>query len=441
MKSPHQARLSLSLPAVPVALCVLGVFSSLAHGEEWGRFRGPNGTGVSDSLNLPTTFDESNTVWKIEEGRGWSSPVVYKGKLFLTEENGPGKRSIVCRNMRDGKELWHYDVAFTEHHQNSHNSFASSTPFVDDDRVYVNWTSGNSVEALALSHDGKLLWRKGELANYIHEHGSGASPVVADGILIVRAEFQAEKDGKALGTAEQAAWKSSILGLDAATGETKWKLDVPNTLNPYATPIVRDAAGGGHEFVLANTTSGFMGLDTKSGKINWQFNPGYKQRSVGSYVLKDDVLFATLGAGDGGKESALIKLGGTKPTEIGHIMKNIPYVPTPLLVGDRLYMLRDGGFLTCLKFPSGEQVYSERITGASGSSTKYFSSPVAGDGKIYCCSQTGDVVVVKAGDKYEVLATNKLDSPINATPAIAANHVFVRTEKALYCLGAKPRLP
>ena len=441
----------LALPA----LCIFGVLRVDLSAEEWSRFRGPNGSGVAEASNLPATFDSTNTVWKIDVGKGWSSPVTWQGKVFITEETGPGKRAVVCLNMRDGHRLWAYDVPFAEHRKHNFNNFASSTPFVDADRVYVNWTSGDAVEAMALDHEGKLLWRKENLANYIHEHGSGASPVVSDGIMLVRAEFEAEKDGKPLGTAEQEGWKSCILGLDAATGEQKWKLEVPNTLNPYSTPIIRDLPGGAHEFIVANTTSGFMGLDTKKGTINWQHNPGYKQRSVGSIVMKDNVLFAALGAGDGGKESALIKLGGAKPEEIGSITKNIPYVPTPLLIGDRMYMLRDGGILTCLKYPTGETIYSERLTSAApesaseggkgkrkgGSSTKYFSSPVAADGKIYCCSQTGDVVVVKAGDQFQILGASSLDGPMNATPAIAANHLFIRTEKSIWCMGVKPTLP
>jgi len=106
-----------------------------------------------------------------------------------------------------------------------------------DNNGYVNWTSGNTMEALALDHKGELVWHKDDLANYIHEHGSGASPIVADGIMIVRAEFETGRDGQALGTPEQMDWKSCILGLDAATSAQKWKLEVPNSINPFSTPL------------------------------------------------------------------------------------------------------------------------------------------------------------------------------------------------------------
>ncbi len=423
-----------------LALLTLGVFGLSAHAEDWARFRGPNGTGVVEAKNMPVTMDAATTTWKVDVGHGWSSPTIFKDKVFVTGETGPGKRAVICLNAANGKELWRHEVTFAEHKKHSFNSFASSTPFVDEQRVYVNWTNGNSVEALALDHTGKQVWRNEHVADYVHEHGYGSSPVIADGVMIVRAEFLMEKEGKPLATEEQRGWKNCITGLDAATGKQVWKLEVPDSLNSFGTPTVRDVKGG-HEFILANTSSGFMGLDTKTGKINWQHNPGYKQRSVGSYVLKDDYLFAAFGQGGGGSESALLKLGGSKPEVITIIAKKIPYVPTPLVIGDRLYLLQDGGIMTCLKWPSGEEVYSERLSAEGGRSTKYFSSPVAADGKIYCASQMGDVVVVKAGDKFEILGVSKLDAPINATPAIAWNHLFVRTEKSLWCLGAKTQLP
>lgn len=411
--------------------------SSLLHAEEWSRFRGPNGSGVGDAKNLPATFDGSNTAWQVPMQKGWSSPVIWKDRLFVTAETDGGHRAVLCLSAKDGSTLWKHEETFLAHQQHKFNSFASSSPYVDDKGIYINWTTGDSVSALALDHNGKLIWHRENLSPYVHEHGSGCSSIVADGVMLVRAEFSLEKNGKSLATPEQVGWTSSVQGLDTATGKTLWKVDLPNTINPYSTPIVRATSGGAHEFIFANTTSGLMGVDAKTGKVNWQHNPGFKQRSVGSFVFANDILFAAFGSGDGGKESALIKLAGGKAQEVGSILKNIPYVPTPLVIGNRLYMLKDGGILTCLKWPSGEEVYSERVVGGSGGSTKYFASPVAADGKIFCCSQTGEVVVVKAGDKFEILAANKLDSPINATPAIGHNRIYVRTQDSLFAVGAK----
>lgn len=426
-------------------LPTFAAFSALTlavQAEDWARFRGPNGTGVIAAKDLPDKIDDTNTVWSIPSGTGWSSPVIFRDKVVFTAEVSPGQRAVICVNAASGKELWRHEESFAEHKKHNFNSFASSTPFIDAERIYVNWSSGNTIQALALSHDGKLLWKNDHVANYIHEHGTGVSPVVSDGVLIVRSEFDSEKEGKDLTTSpEQKDWKSCIVGLDAKTGMQKWKLDLPNCLNTYSTPLVHDLPGGKHEFICADTGSGVMGIDTVSGKINWQHNPGYKQRSLGSPALKDDVFFCTFGSGGGGKETAVLDLKSGKPEPLNlSLGKGLPYVPSPLVVGDYMYLLGDGGILKCVEFKTGKEVYEERLNGTRGSS-KFFSSPVAADGKIFCGSQMGDVIVVKAGPKFEQLSASMLDSAINATPAIAYDHLFVRTEKSLFCIGAKPRLP
>jgi outer membrane protein assembly factor BamB len=414
---------------------------SLSAKTDWSRFRGPNGSGYAETEGLPAVIDPSTTLWQVTIGPGWSAPSLWGDKVFLTAEVGAAKRAVICLSAADGAELWRHEVPFAEHRQHKFNSFATATPYVDQQRVYVTWTSGSTVQALALTHGGELLWHNDHVANYIHEHGSGVSPVVADGVLIVRSEFSTEKNDQVYATPEQMDWTSGIYGLDVTTGKQVWKLDLPNTINPYSTPLLRKTGKGGTEFIVANTTSGFLGVDVKTGKVNWQHNPEFKQRSVASVVIGGNVIFAPLGSGDGGKESALLDLSSDKPKEIGSIIKNIPYVPTPLVIKDRLYMLRDGGIFTCSKWPSGEELYTERVTGGEGRSTKYFSSPVAGDGKIFCASQTGELIAIKEGDQFEVLGVSKLDAPINSTPAIGDGRIYVRTEKSLWCASGKQLTP
>ncbi len=417
--------------------CFLAL-SSLATAADWSRFRGPNGSGVAEATGLPSAFDDASTLWKVELGKGWSSPVLWKDLVLVTAETGPGKHAVIALNARDGKELWRHEEAFVEHKKHNFNSFASSSPFVDAERIYINWSTGTTIQALALDHSGKVLWRNDHVADYIHEHGTGVSAIVADGIMVVRSEFDTEKNGQDLTTSpEQKNWKSGIYGLDAKTGKQVWKLDIPNCLNTYSTPIVRDLPGGKHEFICADTGSGVMGIDVATGKLNWQHNPGYKQRSLGSPVFKDNVFFCTFGSGGGGKETAFLDLSGDKPKDLqSPLSKGLPYVPSPLVMGDYLYLLGDGGILQCVEFKTGKVIYEERLNGSKGSS-KFFSSPVAGDGKIYCGSQMGDVIVVKAGPKFEQLSASKLDSPINATAAVGDGRVYVRTEKMLWCAGSK----
>jgi len=397
--------------------------TSLSKAEDWARFRGPNGSGVIQTQGLPGKLDESSTVWQIPIGKGWSSPVIWKDKLFLTAELEGNKRAVLCLDAESGKQIWQYELPFHTHAKHNHNAFASSTPFVDEQRVYVNWTNGEAIEALALDHQGELIWRREKISSYVHEHGSGTSALVVDGVMIVRCEFEGPDN--------------AIIGLDAATGQDKWKLPLESTKNTYSTPTVHKTAAG-HEIILANTSNGFMGIDAATGKLNWQHNPGYKQRSVGSFAFDGKRLFGTLGSGGGGKESAMLELDGDgKVSEPIKVKGSLPYVPTPLVVDNKMYLLNDGGIFSCMDFQTGRELYSERLLGAAGNSTKYFSSPVSGDGKIYCCSQTGDVVVVKASDKFEVLGASKLDGPMSATPALAAGRLFIRTDKSLWCFGDK----
>jgi outer membrane protein assembly factor BamB len=411
---------------------------TLSAATDWNRFRGPNGSGVSPATGLPDTVTEENTVWKAELGKGWSSPVLWQDRVYVTAETGETAHAVIALDARNGKEIWRHEEAFTPHAKHNFNSFASSSPYVDADRVYINWSTGTTIQALALDHNGKLVWKNEHVANYIHEHGTGVSPIVVDGIMIVRSEFDWQRDGRAYTEDPvQKTWKSCIVGLDATTGKQVWKNEIPNCLNTFSTPVVHERKDGSREVICTNNASGVMGIDPKTGKINWQYNPGFKQRSLGSGVLHNGRYFCTFGTGGGVKEFAALDISGNEPKPIDFTFsKGLPYVPSPLVVGDLMYLLGDGGILKVVKFDTGELLYEERVQGSSGSS-KFFSSPVAADGKIFCGSQQGDLIILKQGETFEQLSASKLDSAINASPAIGDGRIYMRTEKMLWCIGAK----
>ena len=405
---------------------------------DWSRFRGPNGTGVADTKGLPTAVSEETTVWKIDLGKGWSSPVLWEDKVIVTAETGPGKRAVIMLDAKSGKELWRHEESFTEHKKHNFNSFASSSPFVDAERIYINWSTGTTIQALALDHTGKQLWKNEHVADYIHEHGTGISPIVVDGIMIIRSEFDWQRDGK-IYTEDpvQQAWKSCVVGLDAKTGKQAWKHELPNCLNTFSTPVVHVRADGKKEIICSDTASGVMGIDPLTGNFNWQHNPGFTQRSLGSGVLAGNRYFCTFGTGGGVKEYAALDVSGAQPKPVEfEFSKGLPYVPSPLVMDGLMYLLGDGGILKVVDFKTGKQLYEERVNGSAGSS-KFFSSPAAGDGKVFAGSQQGDLIVLKAGPKFEQLSANKLDSPINASMAIGDGRLYVRTEKMLWCIGSK----
>lgn len=421
-------------------LCALLLLSALtvSAATDWNRFRGPNGSGVAETSGLPDKVTTDTTLWKVELGKGWSSPVLWNDRVYVTAETGETTRAVIALDARTGKEVWRHEETFAAHKKHNFNSFASSSPYVDADRVYINWSTGTTIQALALDHNGKQVWKNEHVADYIHEHGTGISPVVVDGVMIVRSEFDWQRDGRAYTEDPvEKTWKSCFVGLDAATGKQVWKKEVPNCLNTFSTPVVHERKDGTREVICTNNASGVMGIDPKTGKVNWQFQGDFKQRSLGSGVLHNGRYFCTFGTGGGVKEFAALDLasGEPKPYEFA-FSKGLPYVPSPLVVGDLLYLLGDGGILKVVKFNTGELVYEERVNGSAGSS-KFFSSPVAADGKIFCGSQQGDLIVLKLGEKFEQLSANKLDSAINASPAIGDGRVYMRTEKMLWCIGAK----
>lgn len=424
---------------------LLALFSLHAVAKtDWSRFRGPNGTGVADTTGLPSIVDEGTTLWKTSLGKGWSSPVLFGDKVFVTAETAANKRAVIALSATDGKEVWRYESEFVPHNiHKTYNTFASSTPFIDAERVYINWSSGTDIQALALDHAGKLLWHNNHVADYIHEHGTGISPIVEEGIMIVRSEFDWQRDGKVYTEdPAQQKWTSCIVGLDAKSGKQVWKLDIPNCLNTFSTPVVHVLNNGKKEIICADTGSGVMGIDLLTGKLNWQHNPGYKQRSLGSGVLSNGFYFCTFGTGGGVKEVAALDLQSGKPQPVNfEIPKGLPYVPSPLVIGEYMYLLGDGGILRCVEQKTGKVIYEERLEGSKGSA-KFFSSPVAGDGKIFCASQQGDLIVVKAGSKFEKLAVSPLDGAVNSVPAIGDKRLYIRTANSLYCLGAKnPPVP
>lgn len=421
-------------------LCALLLLSALtvSAATDWNRFRGPNGSGVAETTGLPDKVTADNTLWKVELGKGWSSPVLWNDRVYVTAETGETTRAVIALDARTGKEVWRHEETFAAHKKHNFNSFASSSPYVDADRIYINWSTGTTIQALALDHSGKQVWKNEHVADYIHEHGTGISPVVVDGIMIVRSEFDWQRDGRTYTEDPvEKTWKSCFVGLDAATGKQVWKKEVPNCLNTFSTPVVHERKDGTREVICTNNASGVMGIDPKTGKVNWQFQGDFKQRSLGSGVLHNGRYFCTFGTGGGVKEFAALDLssGEPKPYEFA-FSKGLPYVPSPLVVGDLLYLLGDGGILKVVKFNTGELVYEERVNGSAGSS-KFFSSPVAADGKVFCGSQQGDLIVLKLGEKFEQLSANKLDSAINASPAIGDGRLYMRTEKMLWCIGAK----
>ena len=191
------------------ALIITFCCGQLAVAEEWNRFRGPNGAGVSDARSVPSEWTQSDYNWTIDlPGIGHSSPISWGSRLFVTSANDKAKtRTIQCFNVADGEELWRKDISFQPYKQQKNNSFASSTPAADADHVYVLWHSKVSSPLIAYDHAGKKVWEY-ELGPYLHGQGGATSPIVYQDVVLVAHDHKAD---------------SFLVAVDRATGKERWK--------------------------------------------------------------------------------------------------------------------------------------------------------------------------------------------------------------------------
>lgn len=388
---------------------------ALAAPQEWTRFRGPNGTGVSEAKGLPSAWSESDVLWRVDlPGQGHSQPVIWEGKLFVTTAKADGtERSLVAIDKGTGKTLWTKAYPMSTHGKHKLNSFASSSPAVDKDRVYVPFVSADQFVVRAFDHAGKELWAA-PLGAYKSQHGYGASPIVHENLLIVTSDQDAE---------------SFIAALDLKTGKTVWKSARRNgeQTAAYGTPCV-------YEGLLLTTSAahGIAALNPKTGQQIWEAKV-FDKRAVSSPVVVGDLVFGSCGSGGGGNYVAAVKLGGKGDVTSSHkayeIRKAAPYVPTPVAQGDRLYLTADNGIASCVKASTGDVIWSERV--ADG----FYGSPVLAEGRVYVASTKGEMIVFAAADEFKVLARNSLGEGSHSTPVIEGGRLYIRTFTKLLCVG------
>jgi outer membrane protein assembly factor BamB len=397
-------------------------WSVVGQAQEWTRFRGPNGTGISKATGLPVSFTEKDFNWKVAvPGGGHSSPVLWGKKIFLTSgEEDKSKRYVLCLNAVDGKTLWTKSYDFKTYRHHEFNTVASATPAVDADRVYTTWTTHEAFTILALDHTGKEVW-KTELGAYPTQHGGAASPILVGDLVIVVKE---PEEGM-----------GAILALDRKTGSIKWKRERASSSAVYSTPILFQPKDGPAELICTSTANGLTSLDPETGNPNWEVRNVFRARCVGSPVQVGDLLFGTAGNGGGDRQAVAVRPGskknGTAASVVYQVGRGVSYVPTPIVVGKHLFLWGDSGILTCIEGETGKQVYMERIGG------NFFGSPVYADGKLWSLSTKGELVVVAASERFEALGRTDLGEMSHATPAIADGVLYLRTQSHLISVGGK----
>ena len=400
----------------------LTILTGSIFAQEWTRFRGPDGGGTSKAASFPDSFSAKDFSWQTAlPGLGISSPVLWGERLFLTSESAEeGQRLVLAYDAASGKELWRVKNSFGKEGKHQFNSSASSTPCLDAERLYLAWTSGGNMKAQALSHEGKPAWTT-DLGSYAEDHGSGASPVLAGGVLVV--------------VKDNGSSDSFIFGIKPGDGSVVWKHPRQSVRTPFATPLVIRQKDGREAVIIAGNPAALTCLDAASGKLLWEVESATPaDRPVASPALAGDICFMSTGQGGSGKNSVAVRITDPKPAILWQNRKGLPYVPTPIGAGHRFYILNDGGVLTCVKAEDGSEIYSERVF-----TDKAYSSPVLAGDRLIITGRSGQVAVILAGDKFQKLGEGHLGADSDASPAIAGGRLFFRTKTHLICLpSAKP---
>lgn len=433
-------------------------FPLFATAADWPRFRGPNGSGIApDDKPVPLEWSATkNLKWQTAlPGPGSSSPIVVGDRVFVTcwsgyadsgERSAGGditalKRHLICVDRATGKILWDRNVPAKQPEEQyggmfAQNGYASHTPVSDGKSVFA-FFGKSGVHAFDL--DGKPLWQA-EVGNWDDRRGWGtaSSPVLHGDVLIVPAVVEDQ----------------ALFGFDKNTGKQLWKAPSEGFASTWGTPVL-----AGSDLVIA-VPGEVWGFNPESGKLRW-YAQGLQSDSVCNSVVTDGSTVFAMGERGGG--SVAIKAGGKGDVSATHTLwtgSNGPRIPTPVLWEGRLYWI-SSSIATCRDAKTGAEIYNERIesTGSGsgseqsgsggggggfgggrrgGMSGSDYSSPVAANGHLYQVTRRGEVLVIKLGPKFELVARNRIDgdtSDHSATPAISNGQLFLRSAKTLYCIG------
>lgn len=393
-------------------------------GENWMQFRGSTGQGISSEKQLPITWSATKNIkWKASlPGNGWSSPIVFEDHVFLTtaSEEGVSCR-VICVNRNDGSIEWNTEV----HRQKpgamrKQNSYATPTPVTDGKYVYSVFYDGT---VIAVDFTGKIVWKNSEV-KFFSLHGLGASPILANGQVIMPFDGSSRKD-------TQVGWKipwdkAVVLSLDAGNGSVRWKGTRGDSRVGHVTPLL---INNGRQLVSAGGDR-VQGFDPETGKRIWSI---YSQ---GEGVTPSPAVGGGLIYTSSGFEAPTlraIRLGGQGDVTNTHIAweqkRGVAALSSLLYVKPYLYSISRDNILHCIDASSGKIVWLERLSGV------HWASPVYADGKVYILSEDGVTIVLRPGAKYDEVARNDIGDTCLASMAVSQGNFYIRSAQHLYCIG------
>jgi outer membrane protein assembly factor BamB len=414
--------------------------------DNWPTWRGPLGNGMAPKGDPPLKWDDKTNIrWKaaLPPGKGSSTPIVWGDRIFVLATTDTGRQArpedlpkpdpkfevktsppttyhhflVLCFDRATGKELWRQIAAEAVPHEGHHqtHSYAAYSPVTDGERLYFSLGSRG---VYCYDLDGKLIWKRN--LGLIHSRlgwGEGGSPALHGDALVVNFDQEAG---------------SFYACLDARTGATRWKVE-RDEATTWATPLIVEHKG--RTQVIAPGTNHVRSYDLADGRLLWTGGP-MTVNCIPSSVTANGVAYVMSGyRGAMAYAISLDASGDVGDKLLWKYTRGTPYVPSPLLAGDRLYFTQGNeAILTCLDIKTGKPIIDrQRLPGVNS----FYASPVCAAGRIYLIGRDGTTLVIKQADKFEVLATNQLDDPIDASPAIVGKQLFLRGQKYLYCIEDK----
>jgi outer membrane protein assembly factor BamB len=419
--------------ALAFDLLAILLLAQSVHGNDWPQFRGTGALGRSDTKTLPLTWsDDANIAWKtILPGPGASSPIALNNRVFLTCYTGyatssrePGemtnlKRHLLCLNLADGKIIWNTPVPAELPEQErirEEHGYASSTPVADTERIYTFFGKSG---VFAFDHSGQQLWQT-KVGDKLNGWGSATSPVLFKDLVIVNASIESE----------------SLVALDKKTGKEVWRAS--GIKDSWHAPVLANAADGQPEVVVAMFRK-VRAFNPDKGNELWHCDTGINWYMCPTPVAENGIIYSIGGRNPNG--ALAIRAGGRGDITGSHVVWKLnkgSNVPSPILHDGHFYFAHENlGIVYCVNAKSGELIYEERLEPSPG---QIYASPVVANGAIYFTGRGGRTVVIAARPKFEKLAENTLESNrgvFNSSPAISGSRLLLRSNHALYALGAK----
>lgn len=413
--------------AVCEMVCHTAKGGRLTAAEAWTRFRGPSASGVAAGAIPATWDDQTNLAWRTGlPGRGASSPVVFRDRIFLTAFSGynmspamPGDRKdlrlhVIALSLDNGQILWDQSIDPAEEEQvakgqMADHGYASPTPCVDGTGVYASFGASGVV---AFSHDGELRWRR-SVGTKTAGFGAAASPILFEDMVIMNASIE---DG-------------AVYGIDKSTGEVRWRTE--SIERAWTTPTLVKLGNGQTELVL-NQKGAVLGLDPRTGEQLWSCD-GIQDYVVPCVVADGEFLYCSGGRSN---MTMVIKAGGRGDVTDTHLVWEVARganVTSPLLHNGYLFWSHDRAIALCLRASDGEEMFRERMPTRG----RVYASIVSDGEKLFLTTRDAGVLVLAALPEYKQLAINQLGSDeerFSATPAISGDRLLLRSDQYLYCI-------